>query len=63
LLEPDEGAKVKTRLASRFAKGSLMAVLILPFVSGCDSGGVDVAAIVSVAIDATLSILSIVGVI
>lgn len=53
---------MNTRLASRLAKGSLLAAIILPFVSGCDTGGVDVAAIVGVSIDAALSILSIVGV-
>ncbi len=53
---------MKTRFVSRLAKGTLISALVLPFVTGCDTGGVDVAAIVGVSIDAALSILSIVGV-
>ena len=53
---------MKTRIRSLFAKGLLVSALILPFVSGCDSDTVNVTAIVGVAIDAALSILSIVGV-
>lgn len=53
---------MKARINSRLAKGSLVAALVLPFVAGCDTGGVDVAAIVGVSIDAALAILSIVGV-